>query len=73
MRYCGFALAMMLLAATIGTSCEVDPGCIDQTGQPAYCESDCGKVCENSKPCGDSCISVNQTCNVGPGCACSPR
>jgi hypothetical protein len=33
--------------------------------------STCCKTCKDSKPCGDSCIPRNQTCNVGPGCACS--
>jgi hypothetical protein len=32
--------------------------------------STCCKYCTTGKPCGDSCISVNKTCNVGPGCAC---
>lgn len=33
----------------------------------------CCKYCNpaKSKPCGDSCISLNKTCNVGQGCACS--
>lgn len=66
------SVLMMVFAVFSGASC-VEPGCTDQTGMPAYCESDCCKVCENSKPCGDSCIATNQTCNVGPGCACSPR
>ena len=30
----------------------------------------CCKTCTNSKPCGDSCISYDKTCNVGAGCAC---
>jgi hypothetical protein len=30
----------------------------------------CCKECTNSKPCGDSCIAVSQTCNKGSGCAC---
>lgn len=33
--------------------------------------STCCKVCKDSKPCGDSCIAINQTCQVGPGCACA--
>lgn len=31
----------------------------------------CCKVCTVGKPCGDTCISVRDSCNVGPGCACS--
>jgi len=45
-------------------------GCEDCNG-PGPGPSPCCKVCTDSKPCGDSCISRSQTCNVGPGCACS--
>lgn len=33
----------------------------------------CCKYCNpaKSKPCGDSCIGLNKTCNVGEGCACA--
>jgi hypothetical protein len=37
------------------------------------CDSDdevCCKTCTSGKACGDSCISKNDTCNVGKGCAC---
>jgi len=30
----------------------------------------CCKVCTVGKPCGDTCISRDYTCHVGPGCAC---
>ena len=30
----------------------------------------CCKRCSKGKPCGDSCIARNRTCNKGPGCAC---
>jgi hypothetical protein len=30
----------------------------------------CCKVCHAGKACGDTCISRNDTCRVGPGCAC---
>lgn len=30
----------------------------------------CCKVCTVGKPCGDTCISKEYTCHVGPGCAC---
>lgn len=34
--------------------------------------SSCCKMCdpEVSKPCGDSCISLEKNCQVGAGCAC---
>ncbi len=31
----------------------------------------CCRVCTSGKPCGDSCIARDKTCNKGPGCACS--
>ena len=31
---------------------------------------DCCKTCKEGKACGDSCISKDKTCDVGPGCAC---
>jgi hypothetical protein len=30
----------------------------------------CCKVCTKGKPCGDTCISQDKICHVGPGCAC---
>jgi hypothetical protein len=30
----------------------------------------CCKHCHKGKACGDSCISRNDACHVGPGCAC---
>jgi hypothetical protein len=30
----------------------------------------CCKHCSQGKACGDSCISRNDECHVGPGCAC---
>jgi hypothetical protein len=32
--------------------------------------SQCCKVCTKGKPCGDTCIDKDDTCHVGPGCAC---
>ncbi len=31
----------------------------------------CCKVCRKGKACGDSCISRDYECHVGPGCACN--
>lgn len=53
--------AAVLLLALV--ACE-DEGC-------KRMESACCKVCTDSKPCGDSCIARNQTCNKFGGCACS--
>jgi hypothetical protein len=30
----------------------------------------CCKICWKGKPCGNTCIARNRTCQVGPGCAC---
>ncbi len=30
----------------------------------------CCRVCSVGKACGNTCISRDKTCNVGPGCAC---
>lgn len=32
--------------------------------------SGCCKFCRTGKPCGDTCISRDKDCHVGPGCAC---
>jgi hypothetical protein len=30
----------------------------------------CCKICSTGKACGNTCISRNDICHVGPGCAC---
>ena len=30
----------------------------------------CCKVCDESQPCGDSCIAADLECSTAPGCAC---
>lgn len=30
----------------------------------------CCKICTKGKACGDTCISQDKICHVGPGCAC---
>jgi hypothetical protein len=37
---------------------------------PNNLTAECCKVCTKGKPCGDTCISQDKTCHVGPGCAC---
>jgi len=34
-------------------------------------DSNCCKVCDKGKACGDSCIAENQACNSPGGCACN--
>jgi hypothetical protein len=42
------------------------------TPAPAIaCRSDCCKVCDVGKACGNSCISRSYTCHKGRGCACN--
>lgn len=31
----------------------------------------CCRVCRTGKPCGDSCIAADKTCNTPGGCACA--
>lgn len=53
--------ACLMLGASVPalTACSDDP-----TG------SGCCKVCREGKPCGDSCIATDKTCNAQDGCAC---
>jgi hypothetical protein len=37
---------------------------------PGIGAKNCCKVCTIGKACGDTCISRQYTCHVGPGCAC---
>jgi len=39
-------------------------------GPPGMGAKNCCKVCTIGKACGDTCISREYTCHVGPGCAC---
>lgn len=38
----------------------------------AHADDTCCKVCSNSQPCGNTCISKKKKCHTPPGCACSP-
>lgn len=46
--------------------------CVDKmAGRIPDHASSCCKVCgTTSRACGDTCISLDKTCHVGPGCAC---
>ena len=39
-------------------------------GPPGIGAKSCCKICTIGKACGDTCISRQYTCHVGPGCAC---
>jgi hypothetical protein len=49
----------------LALACATMLGCGDDATS-----SSCCKTCTKGKPCGDSCIEANQTCNKGAGCAC---
>jgi hypothetical protein len=36
----------------------------------AVTQQRCCKICRQGKACGDTCISRDKVCHVGPGCAC---
>jgi hypothetical protein len=40
------------------------------TNQAGAISAQCCKICHKGKACGDTCISRQDTCHVGPGCAC---
>jgi hypothetical protein len=52
-----FALALILVG------CEQD--CANAKRRDGCC-----KVCTTGKPCGDTCISEQDTCHTAAGCAC---
>ena len=39
-------------------------------GPPGIGAKNCCKICTIGKACGNTCISRDYTCHVGPGCAC---
>lgn len=43
---------------------------IDETSSAGFIAERCCKVCTTGKACGDTCISRDKDCHVGPGCAC---
>lgn len=53
--------------ATVVTQARENPWKSTVTVLPAR---ECCKVCSRGKACGDTCIAQDNTCHVGPGCAC---
>lgn len=47
--------------------------CVDEYGGSSTSGGGggCCVRCTSSKPCGNSCIAFDKTCNVGAGCACA--
>jgi hypothetical protein len=40
------------------------------TAFPTSASQTCCKICHTGKACGNTCISREKICHVGPGCAC---
>lgn len=38
--------------------------------QASAAQQGCCKICTRGKACGNTCISQDKVCHVGPGCAC---
>lgn len=61
----------------IDDDCDGDIDCADdeclKDYDPPSCTraSDCCRVCESGKPCGDSCIEPSSECSAPTGCACA--
>ncbi len=62
------ALGMAVAVPSLDVSALLTPSPIPNLS-PLPVQS-CCKVCRKGKACGDTCISQNRTCTVGPGCAC---
>jgi hypothetical protein len=56
------ALVLVLPFAVEVPAAQADGACIPQ--------SECCKVCDKGKACGNSCISRAKNCHKGRGCAC---
>lgn len=46
------------------------PPVVERNYTPVPTAAACCKVCRKGKACGDTCISRNNACHVGSGCAC---
>jgi hypothetical protein len=79
------AIAAILFSGAAGseppvtmTRMDVDQILAISRGSPAHSWRDhghivsqqCCKICRQGKACGDTCISRQDTCHVGQGCAC---
>lgn len=58
-------------SASVGNAAKVALVLDDWNGAACTPRSQCCKVCETGKACGDSCISRSYTCHKGRGCACN--
>lgn len=60
---------ILIAMAVIAVGCQSDPKTSDSSS--ATGSQTCCVYCETGKPCGNSCISKDKTCNKGVGCACA--
>lgn len=60
-------LIVLLILSGIAIAASIVFVVIFASGSGKTCCKHCGP---GSKPCGNSCISLNKSCHVGPGCAC---
>jgi hypothetical protein len=66
-----FSLLLLGGSASGGIGCTTDTGGGDggNGGNGNY--GACCKICTIGQACGDTCISRDYNCHVGPGCACN--
>lgn len=58
--------------SNVSFTCSLTAGCSAGSAPPSGSSGTaCCKTCSNSKPCGNACIPVGNTCNQPPGCACA--
>ena len=58
-----------MVAPAVGLADSQWPG--DEWSAACVPKSQCCKVCDKGKACGDSCISRDKQCHKGRGCACN--
>ena len=63
-------IAIFGLALTVLASCASEATTPNYTPLPSYSAA-CCRVCIQGKACGDTCISRQDACHVGRGCACN--
>jgi hypothetical protein len=71
LRTAVLVLAVLAVAA-VGSPSMPNPAAGGAPLDDASCiqRSECCKVCDKGKACGNSCISRKYTCHKGRGCAC---
>jgi len=62
-------ISVLSLLLSLGCAEETQP---QSTYEPRTCipAEECCRVCDASQACGDACISPDNECSAGTGCAC---